>query len=40
MCLYIKGKFGEEEVAYYSKQCIAALKYMHNESIIHRDIKP
>lgn len=35
-----KVKLTEEETAYYGKQVIAALKYMHNESIIHRDIKP
>ncbi len=25
-----QGKFTEEETAYYTKQCIASLKYMHN----------
>lgn len=35
-----KGRLAEEETAYYGKQLIAALKYIHNESIIHRDIKP
>lgn len=35
-----KVKLSEQETAYYGKQVISALKYMHNESIIHRDIKP
>ena len=35
-----KGKLSEEETAYYGKQAISALKYMHNEYIMHRDIKP
>ena len=28
--LLIQGKFSEEETAYYGKQAISALKYMHN----------
>ena len=38
-CL-IQGKLSEEETAYFGKQAISALKYMHNEYIMHRDIKP
>lgn len=29
----------EFECCYYLKQIVAALKYMHNQRVIHRDIK-
>lgn len=35
-----RGHFNEAESAYYIKQVIESLKYLHSEGIIHRDIKP
>lgn len=36
----MQGHFNEAESAYYIKQVIESLKYLHSEGIIHRDIKP
>ena len=37
--LKVKGRLPETEVAYYIKQLILVLKYLHNLRIVHRDIK-
>jgi serine/threonine protein kinase len=34
----MQGHFNEAESAYYIKQVIESLKYLHSEGIIHRDI--
>lgn len=35
-----KRKIPESQVSYYLRQICLGLKYMHNENVIHRDIKP
>ena len=37
--LVLKTSFTEPEIAYVCKECLQALKYLHDGNKIHRDIK-
>lgn len=35
-----KGRFTENEVAFYAAEIIVAIQYLHSKKIIYRDLKP
>ncbi len=39
ICLFVSSRLTEAEVRYYLLQLIEAVKFMHLQRIIHRDLK-